>query len=213
MLTRLNNRKKGSDLGKGDRKWKPSKAGKRTPSGQLSRAKDAVEDRRNESARVSFEEGPTQTVLRARRRQRNGVKTIAKDKTPVTKAQAQDMRLFERGSILGNWLADGKLTREQVQAGEDYCARYITFASLNGLPRPTAKIANYSDSQGGQPTRPERLQAAIAAKSAHMEDQRLLRHCSPHNVAWAIRRACVTDEAAPLDLVKVGLAALMARTR
>jgi hypothetical protein len=198
-------------MGRGDRKWKPRKSGKREPNGRLSRVAADVADRRDESARRSFEDGPTQTVLRARRRQHKGVQSVGKDKAPVTKAQAHDMRLMDRGSVLGNWLADEKLTGDQVQVGEDYCRRYLAYASLNGLPLPTAKIASYSDSQGGKGTRPERIEAAIAAKAAHMEDQRILRHCSPHNIIWAIGRACVRDEMAPLDLVRIGLTALTNR--
>jgi hypothetical protein len=193
------------------------KAGaKRQPNGRINHKHQA------------FEEGPQQVVLRARRRARKPVpvlecagrqptvqeitdhkqKTEAyrqADQKPVTKDQAKSQKLSERGSVLGNWLADGLLTREQVQIGEDYCARFMAYTSLNGLPRATAGISGYGDIRGG--TQPDRIKAAVAAKAAHMADQARLRHCTA-GVRAAMRRACVTDDPAPLHLVREGIDAL-----
>lgn len=200
----------------------------RTPSGQISRAK--VEP---------FEEGPQQTVLRARNRMRKpfvephcpddwekpvyeiseigsvskgslrktekrAVKARADMLKPVTKADGE--RLKRRGSVLGCMVDDKIITAEMQTAGDDYCQRYITYASLNGLPRPTPQGPAYGAVRGG--ARPERIAAAVAAKSDHMADQKALTQCSS-GVRWAIKRACVMDEAAPPHLVREGLIALM----
>ena len=179
----------------------------RTASGQLSRSKSAKAIRHEEIERQSFEEGPQQTVLRARRRQAKGVRTIEADRRPVSKDEAKRLRLHDRGTILGQWLAEGKLTLEQVQAAGDYAMRYEAFRSLNGLPKPTAKIASYSDTHGGI-ARPERIRAAKAAKAAHMADQAKLRHCTA-GTRDAMRKACIAETPAPFHLVLEGIKALM----
>jgi hypothetical protein len=191
------------------------KNGKRTASGQLSRSAEARAEARQAAERVSFEQGPMQTVLQARRRHRRAI-TVAiesnpqpwrkADATPVSKEQMVRQKLRERGSIIGVMWAEGKLTAQELAAGNDYCQRYLSYASLNGLPRPTPQAPSYGEVRGG--SRPERIRAAIAAKAAHVEDQRILRHCSA-GVVPAIMRACVRDEAAPTHQVKEGLAALV----
>lgn len=178
---------------------KKRKTGKREPNGRLSRRKADVEAAR-------FEDDARQTVWQARRRHLRGVKDIEGDKAPVSKDQAKALRLSDRGSILGNWMADGKLTPEQVRAGEDFCARYLDFAHLNGLPTPTAKIGNYGAVRGG--SRPERLEAARRAKAAHHADKAILKRCRA-GVYWAMRRACVCDELAPIEWVREGCRALI----
>lgn len=199
-------------MGRGSKKSSQRKEGRRTPSGRLSRSKSAKRASRDRAERQAFEDGPQQTVLQARRRQLRGVKCMEADRAPVSKDQAHKLRLRDRGSVLGIWMADGKLTRDQVRAGEDYCQRYGRYAQLCGLPKPTAKISSYSDARGGG-SRPDRIEAARRAKAEHDHDRNILRHCSPHNVLWAMKRACVLDEVAPLDLVRAGLDALLAHNR
>ena len=160
-----------------------------------------------------FEEGPTQTVLQSRRRHRRVFKQpkddkwAEKDRSPVTKDQVKAMKLNERGSILGVMFAQGYITAQERTAGEDYCDRYGTYAQLSGLPKPTAKGASWGGA-GGRSNRQENISATIAAKAAHMADQRVLTQCSA-GVTWAMKRACVRDEPATPHLVKEGLAALV----
>ena len=208
---------------------RPKKEGvNRTPSGQISRAKPE-----------RFEDGPQQTVLQARNRmcrpfvephdpadwskpvyelsevgavskgpetkaEKAARKARAKMLRPVSKDDAA--RLGKRGSVLGCMADDKTITAEMQTVGDDYCQRYITYASLNGMPRPTPQGPAYGAVRGG--TRPERVRAAIAAKADHMADQRVLTQCSA-GVRWAMKRACVMDEAAPPHLVREGLMALM----
>ena len=191
------------------------KPGKRTATGQLSRSKAAKADRAATEQRTAFEDGPMQTVLKARRRHKatfrephDPARYRRKDAAPVTRDEAR--ALADQGSVLGRMKAAGHITPEEVAAGADYCQRYITYAALNGLPRPTPQGAAYGEVRGA--SRPERIRAAIAAKAAHDTDQRILRHCSA-GVVWAIKRACVLDEAAPPHLVSEGLKALIANGR
>lgn len=226
-------------MGKGDKSHKRKKAGAREPNGRPSRRKEDVAQRRQDVERAAFEEGPMQTVLKARRRHSRPFVEPAKrssaelhiavdeatgrvhapdfdepaakayrdrDARPVTKAEMEMRKLQHRGSVLGNLWADGKITDAQRAAGMDYCQRYITYAALNGLPRATPQGPSYGAPRGG--TRPERLRAAAAAKAEHMRDQHILRRCTS-GVLWAIKRACVTDEAAPLHLILEGLQALV----
>lgn len=149
-----------------------------------------------------------QTVLRARRRHKRKINDdyIEDDKKPVTKQQMKNMKLLDRGSFLGRLHAEGEITDRELSAGQDYCQRYITYASLNGLPRPTAKGSNIGVSGGG--SRPDRLEAAIRSKAAHMDDMAILRGCSA-GVIWAMKRGCITDDEAPVSLVREGLRALV----
>lgn len=169
----------------------------REPNGRASRRREDVE-------RVAFEEGPHQTVLQARRRVLKGIMPIDRATRPVSKDEA--VRLGKRGSVLACMVEDNHITPEMQAAGDDYCARYIAYAGTNGLPRPTPQGPAYGAVRGG--SRPERISAAIAAKKDHMVDQSALVHCTS-GVRWAIRRACVMDEAAPPHLVREGLIALM----
>ncbi|MEP2955541.1 MAG: hypothetical protein ABJN39_09390 [Sulfitobacter sp.] len=185
-------------MGKGDAKAK--KVGRkrkqgvaRTENGRISRAKA-----------VPFEESPQQVVLQARRRALRGPMPIDMAMRPVGKDEA--VRLGKRGSVLGCMADDRHITAEMQAAGDDYCQRYMTYAALNGMPRPTPQGPAYGEVRGG--SRPERLRAAQAAKDEHFADQRVLTHCSA-GVRWAIKRACVLDEAAPPHLVREGLMALM----
>lgn len=184
------------------------KRGKRTATGQLSRSKSAVTQRRQDAARERFEDGPTQVVLQARRRHKRGVRSIEADRKPVSKEQAKNMRLYDRGTILGNWLAEGKLTLEQVAVAGDYAARYEAYRRLNGLPSPTAKTASYSDAPRGAEDKRDRVRAAMMAKAAHDADQAKLRHCTA-GTRQAMRRACITEDPAPLHLVVEGINSLM----
>ena len=180
----------------------------RTATGQPSRSAASKAN----DATIRFEEGPTQTVLQARRKMRKEFsepddaqkwrKSVAK---PVTKDEVRNHKLDARGSILGSMWADGKITADERRAGEDYCERYTTYASLAGLPRPTPQGPAYGEVRGGN--RPERIGATIAARKAHDADQHILRHCGS-GVMVAIKRACVRDEAAPIHQVKEGLSAL-----
>ena len=181
------------------------KSAPRTPSGQLSRSASALAH----AERVSFEEGPTQTVLKARRRQVMPITAdyIQRDAKPVTKQQAASMKLDQRGSVLGNLCADGAITPQELAAGLDYCERYNAYASANGLPKPTPSGPAYGAIRGGM-NRPERIKATIAATAAHKADQDILRRCSA-GVMPAMRRACVVDELAPTYQIKEGLAALV----
>ena len=173
---------------------RPKKEGvARTPSGQISRAKPEA-----------FEDSPQQTVLQARRRSLKGIMDIGKATRPVSKDEA--VRLGKRGSVLGCMADEQIITAEMLAAGDDYCQRYTKYASLNGLPRPTPQGPAYGAVRGG--TRAENTRAANVAKADHMADQRALTHCSA-GVRWAIRRACVMDEAAPPHLVREGLIALI----
>lgn len=165
----------------------------RTENGRISRAKPQP-----------FEEGPQQVVLQARRRALRGVMPIDRATRPVGKDEA--VRLGKRGSVLGCMADDKHITAEMQAAGDDYCQRYMTYAGLNGMPRPTPQGPAYGEVRGG--SRPERIRAAIAAKAEHFADQRVLTHCSA-GVRWAVKRACVLDEAAPPHLVREGLMALM----
>lgn len=187
-------------MGRGDTKAKkrPGRKQKtgvaRTATGRISRAKQEA-----------FEDSPQQTVLQARRRAQKGMMPIDKATRPVGKDEAT--RLSKRGSVLQRMADDGSITPEMMAAGDDYCERYIAYASLNGMPRPTPQGPAYGAVRGG--TRPERIKAAIAAKAEHMADQRVLTtHCAA-GVRWAIKRACVMDEAAPVHLVREGLIALV----
>ncbi|WP_422073914.1 hypothetical protein [Tranquillimonas rosea] len=200
-------------MGKGDKNHRNRKAGPREPSGKLSRKPDHVEQRRSEAAAKAFEESEMQTALMARRRHRREFREPVdpkswreKDAKPVSKQQMKNQQLDKRGSVLGSMWADGDITEEQHAAGLDYCERYISYSALNGLPRPTAQAASYGAVRGG--SRPDRLKAAMAAKADHAEDQRILRQCSA-GVTWAIKRACVTDEQAPVKQVREGLQALV----
>ena len=203
-------------MGKGDRKAHNRKKGKRTASGQLSRAKGAVAERHEEERREEFSQDARQTVYQARYRHRLEFRQPEKPKeaeawrnkvtSSVDKQKVKQHKLDSRGSVLGRWLAEGKLTEEQVSAGEDYCHRYVRYAALNGLPRATPAGASYGDVRGG--SRALRIEAAQKAKAAHAADQAKLRHCRA-GVRWAIKRACVLDEAAPLSMVKEGLDALL----
>lgn len=200
------------------RKRRVRKRGKRTPSGQLSRAKAAVQERQQEERREAFEEGPTQTVLRARNRQAKPFhqpdtpegceKWRRKALKPVSRAEVAEKKLGDCGSVLGRLRVKGVITEQEQQAGEDFCARYLAYATLNGLPRLTAKIASYG-SVGGRSGAMD-IEAAIRAKAAHMADERLLNHCSA-GVRWAIFRACVEEKPATPHLVKEGLRALAER--
>lgn len=203
-------------MGKGSKKAHNRKTGARTPTGRLSEAKAAIDARAENERREAFEDGPMQTVLRARRRQRREFrqpddlkKWWDQESRSVTKEQVKNQALDKRGSVLGRLLADGHMTEQQVAAGEDYCERYTRYAALNGLPRPTPQGPAYGAVRGG--SRPERPDAAMKAKAAHMADQRILSKCSA-GVSWAIKRACVTDEAAPLHLIREGLDALVKNT-
>ena len=106
---------------------------------------------------------------------------------------------------------DGRLTDQERAAGLDYCQRYLEYARTNGLPNPNPKCASI-DAIGGKSTRAENIKRAVSAKSQHMTDQNILRHCVS-GVMWAVKRACVRDEAAPSHLVKEGLAALVKENR
>ena len=203
-------------MGKGDKKRKP---GKRTPSGRLSRSKAAVAERREEDKRAAFEAGPMQTVLQARNRKRAAFKQPSakharkwRDKAtrPVSKAEVKERRLMQRGSVLGRMLADGAISEQMAAAGDDYCQRYISYAATNGLPRPTPQAMAYGEVRGG--SRAENLRIAAISKAEHFQDQRILRQCSA-GVLWAIKRACVLDEPAPVRLVVEGLKALLANGR
>lgn len=180
-------------MGKSKRGRKPKQNVERTASGRISRAKP-----------VAFEDGPQQVVLQARRRALRGVMPIDKATRPVGKDEA--VRLGKRGSVLGCMADDKHITAEMQAAGDDYCQRYMAYAALNGMPRPTPQGPAYGEVRGG--SRPDRIKAAMAAKAEHFADQRVLTHCSA-GVRWAIKRACVLDEAAPPHLVREGLIALM----
>lgn len=130
----------------------------------------------------------------------------AKTSGPVSKEQAATHKLDARGSVLGIMWADGHITAQDREAGADYAQRYGTYAALVGLPRPTPQAQAYGEVRGT--SRPENIRAARMAKAAHDADQHVLRHCSA-GVMWAITRACVMDEAAPLHLVQEGLRALV----
>ena len=175
----------------------------REPNGRISRAKRD----QPELDRLRFEEGPQQTVLQARRRQKRGIMPIGKATAPVSKAEAQALNLNERGTVLGRLCADGHITAQEREAGDNFCARYVSYARLNGLPNPNPKCASL-EGQGGKSTRPDRISAAVAAKAAHMIDAKILRHCSA-GVTTAVMRACVRESEAPLHQVKEGLAALV----
>ena len=188
---------------------KKNKLRKYTTSGQPSRSKEAKAI--NETIR--FEEGPMQTVLKARRNMR---KTFREPKDapkwresatrPVSKDEVRNHKLDARGSVLGRLWADGEITADERRAGEDYCQRYTTYAALSGLPRPTPQGPAYGEVRGGG--RPERISATIAARAAHDEDQRILRHCGA-GVMAAIKRSCVRDEPSPVHQIKEGLRALV----
>ncbi|MGI3168409.1 hypothetical protein ACRARG_04605 [Pseudooceanicola sp. C21-150M6] len=205
-------------MGKGDRRGGHNrKQGKRTSSGQLSRSATALAENQDREQRTQFEEGPTQTVLKARRMHRTPFKEPKrpekwreKHDKPVSKQEVREKRLDAVGSVLGRLWADKHITDQQLAAGQDYCERYLRYSSLNGLPRVTPKIANYGEVTGG--SRPDRIKAAIAAKAAHDADQRILRKCSAGTL-WAMKRACVADEAAPIHLIREGLQALVANGR
>lgn len=180
----------------------------REANGRPSRRKSDIEAR----DAVAFEEGPSQVVLRARRRHRTPYRDDdaqayrKKDEKPVTKEQVKTMRLDQRGSVLGRLFADGKISAQELAAGNDYCERYLSYASLNGLPKPTPSAPSYGEVRGG--SRPERIRAAIAAKAAHLSDNHVLRTCTA-GVIPAIMRSCVRDESAPTYQIKEGLAALV----
>lgn len=205
------------------------KAGKRTASGQLSRSREA----RDEHKRRAFSDDARQTVWGARLRHKRGSReahppgktlAIAGDNTmgypiireikvaapepanTVTKDQVVTHKLDHRGSALGRLWADGKISQQELRAGEEYCARYRAYAALNGLPQPVPTAAAYGAVRGG--SRPERLRAAAIAKAEHNADRAILRKCIA-GTQWAIQRVCVEDTAAPLFLVKKGLAALV----
>ena len=176
------------------------KTGKRTASGQLSRSREA----RDEHKRRAFSDDVRQTVWAARLRLKRGVRSVRAG--IVTKDQVITHQLDHRGSVLGRLWADGKITQQELRAGEEYCARYRAYASLNGLPQPVPVAPAYGAVRGG--TRPERLKAAALAKAEHNTDRAILQACIA-GTQWAIRRACVEDIRAPLFLVKLGLEALV----
>lgn len=186
------------------RKRKP---GPRTPSGQPSRSKEAIE----QAVRIAYEDGPQQTVLQARRRHKRPFSDTDphwRDKTdgPVSKEHVTAHKLDARGSILGILWADGHITAQEREAGADYAQRYITYASLHGLPRPTPQGPAYGEVRGS--TRPDNILAARYAKAAHDADQAILRQHGRY-VVDAMRRACIMDERAILRLLQIGLRALV----
>lgn len=196
-------------MGKGSKRAHNRKDGKRTASGRLSRSAEATK----EAERVAFEQGPTQTVLQARRRHRRPFTEPSdpdnwreRNAKPVSKAQAKELHLDRLGSVLGRLYDRGEITLEQMLAGDAYGQRYQLYASLNGIPRPTPQGPRYGEVLGS--SRADRIKAAIAAKQDHNRDLLILKHC-PAGTAWAIHRACVTDEAAPPHLIRAGLAALI----
>lgn len=197
----------------------------REPSGRLSRKKEDVATR-------AFEEGPQQTVLQARRRtnepfsqpvdtwsldEREVLKSDEACKkwrermtAPVSKGEASRKGLLERGTVLWSLCADGEITREQAAAGDNFAARYVRYASLNGLPKITPSGSSYGDVRGG--SRPERLEAARLAKADHMIDRRIIMSCSA-GAWWAMVRTCVENEPAPIYLLKLALSALVENER
>lgn len=183
---------------------RPRSRGKREKSGRLSRS---------DAEHRAFEDSPVQVALQARRRHMSefvepsdASKWRSDHNKPVSKDEAKSLGLGMRGTILGDMLSDDKITPAEYTAGMDYCERYVIYASTNGLPRPTPQAPSYGEVRGGD--RPERIDAARRAKAAHMADQAILAQCGP-GVAWAIKRACVTEDAAPVRLVAEGLAALV----
>ena len=203
-------------MGRGDRKRKP---GKRTASGRLSRSKTAIAERKASDQKAAFEAGPMQTVLQARNRQlgkfsqpnpNSAAKWRAKATRPVSKEEVKERRLMQRGSVLGRMLADGLISEQMAAAGDDYCQRYISYAAMNGLPRPTPQAMAYGEVRGG--SRAENLRLAAISKAEHLQDQRILRQCRA-GVMWAMKRSCVLDEPAPVQLVIEGLRALLANSR
>ncbi|RVV99681.1 hypothetical protein EKE94_03085 [Mesobaculum littorinae] len=117
-----------------------------------------------------------------------------------------DLKQRHRRSVIGWMWADGKITDGKHSAALDYCQRYAAYAALNGLPRPMPQGPSYGVVRGG--SRLERIRAAIAVKEEHMCDQHILLSCTA-GVLWAIKRACVTDEAAALHQIREGLAAFV----
>jgi hypothetical protein len=203
-------------MGKSNTKSHRRQEGQRTASGALSRSKAARQQRQAAQEMQRFEEAPQQVVWSARRRvlsefsePQDAAKWRARYMAPVTKAELKATGLEQAGSVLGRLQVVGDLSKEQMSAGEDYCQRYVDYAVLNGLPKLTAKTSSYSEVRG-RINRPERLAAAMAAKDAHLKDQRRLATCSA-GVKWAIKRACVLDEEAPLHLIREGLNALLHR--
>ncbi len=195
---------------------RPRKKVKRTASGQPSRSAEAKAD----AVRVAFEEGPMQVALKARRRHAVTFKEPAnaasaskwrkRDARPVSKDEMTAEKLQHRGSVIGRLWADGRITDQQLAAGSDYCERYIRYAALHGLPAPTPQGISYGEVRGG--SRPDRLRAAMEAKRQHDADQNILRKCSA-GVIWAIKRACVLDDAAPEHMICEGLQALVSAGR
>jgi hypothetical protein len=193
------------------------KSGPREPNGRPSRRKGDTARRHEEAERLAFEDGPMQTVLRARRRHKAAFreptdpdKYQRRDARPVSKQEMREQKLDARGSYLGTLWADGKITDQELAAGQDYCHRYREYAALNGLPAPTPKVGSYGEIRGG--SRPDRIARARAARAQHETDQAILRSCAA-GTRWAMRRACILDEPAPLRLVKTGLAELVKHGR
>jgi hypothetical protein len=183
-------------MGKANKRGRKRKQGLRTPSGQLSRSQEA----REVQQRIAFEEGPQQTVLQARRRH------MGKHKPgPVTKEEAQRLKLYDRGSPLGDWLAQGKLTRGHIEVAGDFAARCARYRKMCGLPKATAQVGAYGAVRGGSGD-PDPEQAT-AARRAHMADQAELQRCAA-GTRKAMHDACVCLEPAPLWLVKQGIEAL-----
>lgn len=177
----------------------------RTASGRPSRSKEAAEY----AERVAFENGPQQTVLQARRNHIGAFKEPtnaeayrAELAATVSKEQAKAAKLHNRGTVLGNLWADGKITDQMLAAGNDYAQRYAAYASLNGLPLPNPASSSYGAVRGGE--RPERLRAAVAARVAHKADADALYGCG-HGVRDAVHKVAVLDTRAPLRLVVKGL--------
>jgi hypothetical protein len=187
-------------MGKGDKNHKRRKTRVRTPSGQPSRAKHVLEAKHADAERQRFEEGAQQVVLQARRRH---LGIISDD--PVTREEAAKLALFDRGNPLGDWLADGYLTRGHIEIAGDYAARHRRYTTLCGLPKPTPGIGAYGAVRGlsGDPD-PD---AAVKARRAHMEDQAALLRCSP-GVRDQMHRACILMEPATLRWVREGIEAL-----
>jgi hypothetical protein len=189
-------------MGKGDKNHKRRKTKVRTPSGQPSRAKHVLQAKQADAERQRFEEGAQQVVLQARRR-RLGI--ISDD--PVTREEAAKLALFDRGNPLGDWLADGYLTRGHIEVAGDYAVRHRRYTRLCGLPKPTPKIGAYKAATGVSCDPDPDPDDAARARRAHMEDQAALRRCSP-GVRDQMYRACILMEPATLRWVREGIEAL-----
>lgn len=190
-------------MGKGDRKrGRPPKDGPREPNGRIRRAKGARYTADLDTIeRATIEQDPRQQVWQTRARH---LGHIAAD--PLNKDTISALRLDMRGSVLGRWLADGKLTPKQVAAGEDYAHRRLRFRALTGLPPETPAAASYGAVRGGgADPDPE---VADRARRAYTDAQAALAMHGPA-VRFAMHRACVLDVAAPVHLVRIGCRALI----